>query len=414
MKKSPTIAIIGAGPVGLEAARQAIEAGYQVKLFEKGEIACAVRKWEHVRLFSPREMNTTTEGRKFTSPAQREAGHCETGAEFLESYLLPLSQWISVRAQVMTHTTVKQISRGDLLKGDAIGTRNNHGQPFRLLIENAAGEQIEQADFVFDCSGVTDQPNWLGTGGIPCPGENDLREKIVYGLPDREQIKEFDNCTSVLIVGAGYSAATLVHELFQRKNTETLPEVYWLTRNSHASGPMTVIEDDPLSERKRLAVNTNQLALSSREDLHWISNSVVERFRTADAHSGIEVTLKNLETSLLNTINVERIVACTGYHPDLSLTSELQIHECYATSGPMKLAASLMGQSGLDCTKISVEAAETLTNPETGYYFLGARSYGRNSQFLMQTGYQQIGLVMKLITELLQNASDKSNASNSN
>ncbi|TWT61908.1 FAD-dependent oxidoreductase [Rubinisphaera italica] len=401
MKKSPTIAVIGAGPVGLEAARQAIDTGYQVKLLEKGEIASAVRKWQHVRLFSPREMNTTTEGRTLISDAGREAGYCETGAEFIESYLLPLSQWISARTQVLTQTTVKKISRGDLLKGDAVGSRNRHEEPFRLLIENAAGEQIEQADFVLDCSGVTDQPNWLGTGGIPCPGERDVLEKITYGLPDREQISEIQKCASVLIVGAGYSAATLVNELIQHRKIETQPKILWLTRNSYPSGPLRVLQDDPLPGRMRLSVIANQLALSSRKDLHWISNSVVERISTTGTGDGLEVTVRSLKTSFSETIEVERVVACTGYHPDLSLTSELQIHECYATSGPMKLAASLMGQAGLDCTKITVGDVETLSSPETGYYFLGARSYGRNSQFLMQTGYQQVLLVLEQIKQSL-------------
>ncbi|HCS51604.1 FAD-dependent oxidoreductase [Rubinisphaera sp.] len=402
MNKSPTIAVIGAGPVGLEAARQAIEAGYQVKLFEKGEIACAVRKWGHVRLFSPYEMNTTVGGRALIADKGREAGSCETAAEFIESYLLPLSRWISTIAQVFTHTTVNKISRGDLLKGDAIGSRSNQEQPFRLLIENAAGEQIEQADFVLDCSGVSDQPNWLGAGGIPCPGEKEFRNKIIYGLPNREQNFELENCASIFIVGAGYSAATLVNELFQQKSEESGCNIFWVTRNSHSSGPLRVIKDDSLPERERLAVNTNQLALSTRKNLHWISNSVIERLGTAHSDDRVEVTVRNLETSQLKTIDVERVVACTGYHPDLSLTSELQIHECYATSGPMKLAASLLGQRGLDCTKISVSDTETLTNPETGYYFLGARSYGRNSQFLMQTGYQQVQIVLELINQSLE------------
>ncbi len=51
MKKR--IAIIGAGPIGLEAALAATARGFDMEIFERGQIADSVRKWGHVRMFSP-------------------------------------------------------------------------------------------------------------------------------------------------------------------------------------------------------------------------------------------------------------------------------------------------------------------------------------------------------------------------
>ena len=47
------IAIMGAGPVGLEAALYARYLGYDVDLYEQGRVAEHVLRWGHVRMFSP-------------------------------------------------------------------------------------------------------------------------------------------------------------------------------------------------------------------------------------------------------------------------------------------------------------------------------------------------------------------------
>jgi hypothetical protein len=63
----------------------------------------------------------------------------------------------------------------------------------------------------------------------------------------------------------------------------------------------------------------------------------------------------------------------------------------------MKLAAALLGASGGDCLAMPATGPETLTNPEPGFFLLGAKSYGRNSQFVLRTGWAQVDDVMGLI-----------------
>ena len=46
------VVIIGAGPIGLEAALLARQSGLDVKVVEKGGVASNVRDWGHIRLFT--------------------------------------------------------------------------------------------------------------------------------------------------------------------------------------------------------------------------------------------------------------------------------------------------------------------------------------------------------------------------
>ena len=66
-------------------------------------------------------------------------------------------------------------------------------------------------------------------------------------------------------------------------------------------------------------------------------------------------------------------------HAGQRLYRELQVHECYASLGPMDLAAALLKHAGGDCLSIPGQGAATLRNPEPNFYILGAKSYGRNS-----------------------------------
>ena len=52
------VAVLGAGPVGLEFAAAAALRGLSVVVIERGPaVAHNVRQWGHVQLFSPNELN---------------------------------------------------------------------------------------------------------------------------------------------------------------------------------------------------------------------------------------------------------------------------------------------------------------------------------------------------------------------
>jgi NADPH-dependent 2,4-dienoyl-CoA reductase/sulfur reductase-like enzyme len=54
MRSARSVAVIGAGPVGLAAAAHALERGLEPIVLEmRPAVGHAVRQWSHVRMFSP-------------------------------------------------------------------------------------------------------------------------------------------------------------------------------------------------------------------------------------------------------------------------------------------------------------------------------------------------------------------------
>ncbi|NIR50339.1 NAD(P)-binding domain-containing protein, partial [candidate division KSB1 bacterium] len=213
------LAIIGAGPVGLEAALYGAQLGYHVDVFEKSEVGANMRSWGHVTLFSPWKMNHSILGvsslkKHFPEWQEPEQEAYLTGKQHVDAYLLPLSRLPQLAHSVHSNTDIQTIGRAQILKGDLIGSTDRTTYPFRILIADADGnEKMHTADIVIDASGVYGNPNWLGEGGIPALGENKWRHKIDYQLSDiyGADRKRFAG-RKTLLVGSGYSAATAISD----------------------------------------------------------------------------------------------------------------------------------------------------------------------------------------------------------
>jgi thioredoxin reductase len=283
---------------------------------------------------------------------------------------------------------VAAIGRGDLLKGDAVGERARGEEPFHLLLDTPGGEETAEADVVIDAGGVYGQPNALGRGGVPAPGERALGERIHTGLPDvRGKDRPCFEGGSVLVVGGGLSAATTVNALAGVPGAQT----YWVTRGG--APPVGEIPDDPLPARLSVTREANRLADAS-EGCHHIPHSTVSRLHLRGDAVSVSLTSPSGE----RTIEVDSIVCQTGFRPDHHIYRELQIHECYASEGPMKLAASLLGQANTDCMAATGFGPESLTHPEPNFFVVGHKSYGRNPYFLLRIGREQIRDVFQLLT----------------
>jgi hypothetical protein len=296
-----------------------------------------------------------------------------------------------------TDTQVGYIARRGFLKEDGAGDSQRGRQPFRLLMrEGKNREHIEEADVVLDCTGTYGRHRWLGDGGIPAVGEPAAESLIAYGLEDvlgaRKSVYAGKN---VLVVGGGYSAATTVCALATLAESHPETWVIWLARGT-SSQPIKRIPGDPLKERDRLAVRANSLATRGDGNVEFHSPTVIEMIETAGADKGFKVTTRCAGKT--RTWEVDRLIANVGYTPDTDMYRELQVHECYASLGPMNLAAALLKHGSADCLTIPAQGANTLRNPEPNFFVLGAKSYGRNSNFLLRTGFEQIREVFTLIT----------------
>jgi thioredoxin reductase len=320
-----------------------------------------------------------------------------TGNEYVEAYLVPLSKLPQLRDKIHTGCEVQSIGRNDLLKGSLTGDPNRASFPFRILTSDVSGnEKIFTADIVIDCSGVYGTPNWIGNGGIPAIGEKKYRHLIDYKLRDiYGRNRSVFAGKRTLLIGAGYSAATSICDFQNLIREEPATSVIWAIREDRML-PIPIIENDPLPNRARLTEIANTIAQKAPAQIHFRNKTTVESIDYREKQKKFVVGLKSNGT--VENIAVDRLLANVGYGPDNSIYRELQIHECYASRGPMKLAAALLGASSTDCLQQTSLGADTLQNPEPNFFIIGNKSYGRNSTFLIRVGLSQIVEVFSLIS----------------
>src|ERR1700694_3878486 len=113
MGEAKTVAIVGAGPVGLAAAAHVLERGLRPIVLEAGGSAGhAVRQWGHVQLFSPWEYNVDRAAARLLAPTGwnfPEPDQYPTGAELFERYLEPLATTTVLAAHIHTASRVTDI-----------------------------------------------------------------------------------------------------------------------------------------------------------------------------------------------------------------------------------------------------------------------------------------------------------------
>ena len=398
------VAIFGAGPIGLEAAHALTTAGFAVDIYERGHIGQSVRDWGHVQLFSPWALNMSPLGRAALTDQgldlPLETGY-PTGHEYVDHYLTPLAHHPRLHGRIHTHTTVMQVGRRGVLKTEQHSPERRRERPFRvLLVDGAAHEYIAYADIVVDTTGCYTHPNALGDGGIPAPGERRAATagRIWYHLPDilgADQARFAGRHT--VVVGTGYSAITTLAHLLQLSAQVPGTRVTWCSRTRGA--PYHRVASDPLPERVRLVELGNQIATGAHADIiTYLAGVSVDRVTAHDTGPMTLQLLRGLDQRETVTA-IDEIVAHVGFRPDLSLYRELLIHQCYASEGPMQLAASLLASAGgnADCLTQTSAGPATLVNPEPDFFIVGAKSYGRSSNFLIKVGLEQIRDVLTLL-----------------
>ena len=399
-----TLAVIGAGPIGLECAAVALDAGLDVHVFERGEVADHVLAWGHVKMFTPWRMNLGPASRAHLVAAGAtlpDDEACPSGAEYVEQALAPLAKTTELAQRIHTHAQVLHVSRRGLLKGDAIGKAERAEQPFRLLVRDQGGrESFLHAFAVVDASGVYGTPNWAGDGGIPARGELYLAPQMSYHLDDVLGLRRARYAGKrTLVIGAGASAANTVAALAQLAGEAPGTSVVWATR-ANAAALFPERADDPLPERRALNARSRSLVRGGNPAVTHIGGLVVEDFEYNSATHRYRVLLRRGEEMVVE--EADQVIVNAGFGPDNSLYRELQVHECYASRGPMKLAAALLASSGAggsaaDCLDVPAFGADVLASPEPNFYIVGNKSYGRRTDFLLETGFKQVAEVVQAL-----------------
>jgi hypothetical protein len=94
---------------------------------------------------------------------------------------------------------------------------------------------------------------------------------------------------------------------------------------------------------------------------------------------------------------VDEVVATTGFRPDLSLTRELRLSLDTSVEAPTALAP-LIDPNVHSCGSVPPHGEAELRHPESGFYVVGMKSYGRAPTFLLLTGYEQVRSVAAFLT----------------
>jgi len=363
----PRVAILGAGPAGLETLAHGRSLGWPVAVYEAGAPGAFVERWGFVRMFTPFGLNVSALGRQ---AILREAPLHEfppdaallTGAEYKAAYLTPLANTLALRPFVVADSRVMAVGRAGWRKTDPRPDSRKPLPPFKLLVRDGKGvERFEAADAVIDCTGVLGRPNWLGDGGIPAAGEIASRPQFAYGVEDVLGAKKAHYAgKTVAVVGAGYSAAAVVCDLATLAEEHQATWVVWLTHGPKTS-PLPRLVNDPLKERDRLAARANNLAARCDGNLEYHSQCVLDECVSLGPDKGFRLSAK--VAGKPTAWEVERVISAVGYRPDIGLASELRVSE---------------------------PAGGATASGEPGYYFVGIKSFGRDSRFLIRDAHEQV------------------------
>lgn len=387
------IAIIGAGPIGLEAALYARFLGYDVDLYERQQVAEHILRWGHVRMFTPFRLNATPlalGALECQDPAYRAPGEDALllGSEFAEKYLIPLSRTDLLSDSVHERTTVLAVAREPMPEEDVNDALEADEVRFRLKLQNAKGELKEAtADVVIDTSGALAQAR-----GLDVTGADACEDLIEFGVPDvLDRGREQYAGRHTLVVGTGLAAAQTVVDLAELARREPDTRVTWITGSLESvsdSGPIELLPNDPLLARNELATKANRLATAKVSSVEFLGSQQLSAVANTD--EGLTVTIAGADGN--SQLSADRLVVDVGHQPELDMLSELDFGQGF----PFTEISAAIEPPGIDWSG----NAEMLVTAEPNFYILGSKSFGANSaKFLLRMGHRQIIALFSLIGE---------------
>jgi glycine/D-amino acid oxidase-like deaminating enzyme len=165
-----TIAVIGGGPCGVEAALYARFLGYSVELYDMHKVGDSLVQWGDRSMNIPWRALVSSLGLAAMEAHEHplpELDRIPTYREYVESYLLPIARNDLLYSTVSVHTRALSISRLGCDENEAISIERRAEQEFRLLLSSSQRGQFSQVvDIVLDCSGNQSVRRGLATGGI--------------------------------------------------------------------------------------------------------------------------------------------------------------------------------------------------------------------------------------------------------
>ncbi|MFJ6416211.1 FAD-dependent oxidoreductase [Paeniglutamicibacter sp. NPDC091659] len=395
MNQTYPVIVIGAGPIGLAAAAHLIERNQDVRILEADNSAgAAMAAWGHIKLFSTWRYNIDAAARRLLeTPTDSYAGEWEapretrlpTGADMVAEYLEPLAAHPALAPKISYGHRVTNVTRirADGMGVDKTSSRNREDSLFLVRTETATGTEDVLARAVIDASGTWNMPNPVGRSGIEAIGEAEAREAgfVTSPLPDPlgTDLERFAGKT-VLVLGAGHSAANTLISLGRLRQQHPDTTVLWGLRGT--ANPVRLYGGGAADELPA----RGQLGTSLRRFVENGDITILENVSVAALETGDRLTVILAENS---SLVVDQVVPATGFRPDLSILSELRLDLDQIVEAPRELGP-LIDPEFHSCGTVTAHGERILAHPETDFYIVGMKSYGRAPTFLMATGYEQV------------------------
>lgn len=385
-----TIGIIGAGPIGLEAALYGRYLGYDVIVFEERkleDIVCEAEgrvTWEYAKdLVSPLGvMAIQTQDESWQPPGPSE---CWTVAEWWAKYLRPLAESDLVVDSIRFDSHVATIARSDWRK---------HEQPTPEECEDGRGGWdfvIESngdrpaVDAVIDASGLAFQLG-VANGGLTVRGEFHaataqlLTQVSTLGTKAIELHPSANKRT--LVAGDAIEAVESLLTLLHIKSKFPATEIVWTTphdRERATSGPIDPQRfggGRPLLEEAIAKVN--QAALEGKL-IDWRPGAPIDRIDQVGDETGRPSWKVAIAGDDPEELTVDALHTHGHRFSDWSLERELQFWACPVWESLPSLSPYVQSHLAAMPQRI-----------EPNFYVAGEKSYGRLETFRFVDGLAQI------------------------
>jgi len=368
-----TVAIIGAGPVGLAAAAHVLERGLEPIVLEAGEnVGHSMRQWGHVQLFSPWQYNIDKAAARLLATTgwnSPEPDQYPTGAEMVERYLEPLAAHATLKPRIRTSSRVTGISRTGF---DKLKSKGRETAPFEIRYQNGKGPEVVKADAIIDVSGTWHSPNPAGANGLPAIGEKETADRIAYGMPDvlgKDRTRYAGKTVAVL--GAGHSAIGTLTDLASLAEQAPGTQPIWLFRGADPAKAFGGGANDKLVARGALGVAFAQLVTAGRIKLET-------EFRVS--HLVADGPRLIVGAAAARQVVVDELIVATGFRPELDFARELRIRLDPAIECPVALAP-LIDPNEHSCGTVRPHGARELAQDEPGFYFAGMKPTAARRRF---------------------------------
>ena len=372
------VAVIGAGPIGLAAAAHLLERGFSPIVFETGSsVASNLETFAHVQLFSPWRFNIDAAARRMLEASgwsPPPADELPTAGAMLERYLKPLAALAAIASALKLEHRVESVARDGF---DKVKSKGRDDAPFVIRALSREGPVEFRAWAVIDASGTWGKPNPLGANGLRAIGEEEAATRIAYGMPDilGAQRSRYAG-KRVLVAGAGHSAAGNLLALAKLADEAPGTRIAWTIRGNNFARIFGGGENDGLAARGALEVHAD--------------------FRTQAIRmtcGGLVVEGQGSDGSSRRLEGIDEIVVAAGARPDLAIASELRL-KLDPWIEATELLAPLIDPNVHSCGTVRPHGHRELAHPETRFYAVGAKSYGRAPNFLLATGHEQVRSVI--------------------